>query len=274
MISLYPDKYKRFFVFGCSFTSHQYPTWANVIHQELNDCKIYNFGMSGAGNMCIISRLSQVNQKYKFCETDLVMIMFSSFTREDRYINGNWKTTGNVFNNSFYDDNFIKKYTDPAGYLLRDCSFITMTIDWLNNLKCDSQVLFSYDLDTHETDLSVNLNQESDEMSYLENLHNIKKTYKSLFENSPISFWNYWKNNKDLGHTYYHPVFDGVTYDPHPSPLYYYKYLKHVGFNLTDRSKNYALRSHDKLKECRSLFEILHNFSTEQELRKHNSNIF
>ena len=44
---------------------------------------------------------------------DTVIIMWSSWAREDRYINNNWILAGNVYNaKQFYDEDFLKKIED------------------------------------------------------------------------------------------------------------------------------------------------------------------
>lgn len=132
-------KYKRFFAFGCSLTKYYWPTWADIIAREIPES--YNYGQSGGGNLFIASQVAEANIRYKFNETDLVMIMWSSIAREDRWLNGQWLTPGNIYTQNFYDDNFIEKFSDCKGYLIRDMSVITMCKGMLDNLKIDYHML-------------------------------------------------------------------------------------------------------------------------------------
>ena len=70
---------KRFFSFGCSFTSWKWPTWNDYI--GLNFDEYYSLGCGGADNKNILYRLLQADRKYKFTSNDCVMVMFTSFNR-------------------------------------------------------------------------------------------------------------------------------------------------------------------------------------------------
>jgi len=132
-------KYKRFFAFGCSMTSYGWPTWADIISQEIPES--YNYGQSGGGNFFIASQVTEANIRYKFNKDDLVIIMWSSIAREDRWLKGQWVTPGNIYTQDFYDQKFIEKFIDPKGSLIRDMAAITMCKGMLDNLKIDYHML-------------------------------------------------------------------------------------------------------------------------------------
>lgn len=265
------NKYKRLFTFGCSFTSHHYPTWANVIFKEMTDCEFYNFGRSGAGNLCIASKISEAAGKFEFNENDLVMVMYSSFSREDRYINGTWQSHGNVFNNHYYDEEFVKNYCDPVGYFVRDGALINLTNKFLESLSCDSIKMLSYDMSYVEGTYYYN----DEKTYYAKNQENIVNFYKQVLDTMPIAFWTYYNNRNDLGHAYWHPSFNHVHGDSHPGPKYWYNYLKQIGLPMTDKSEKYAYESHCKLKDCKTLEDILKAFDEEDKLRsKHQNHLF
>jgi len=132
-------KYKRFFAFGCSMTDYWWPTWADIIGQEVNE--YYNFAQSGAGNEFIALQVAEANQRYNFSKDDLVMIMWSSTTREDRYVKQRWETPGNIYTQNYYTDEFIKKYSDLRGYLIRDLGLITLTYHMLTKSECEYHML-------------------------------------------------------------------------------------------------------------------------------------
>lgn len=103
-------QYKRIFVFGCSWTNYQWPTWADIIRYS-TDIPVENWGASGIGNVGIMHRMIECDLVNHFNEDDLIIVQWTSWTREDRVIQGdNWLTTGNVFNNRHYDKKFIEKY--------------------------------------------------------------------------------------------------------------------------------------------------------------------
>lgn len=115
----------RLFTFGCSFTQYIWPTWADILGREFNYYE--NWGRSGAGNQYIFYSLIECYQRNLIDSNDTVIIMWSSTNREDRYINNMWQTPGNLGNQSYYDSNFIKKYYDNKGSILRDFSLISAT---------------------------------------------------------------------------------------------------------------------------------------------------
>jgi hypothetical protein len=49
---------KRFFVFGCSFTKHHWPTWADFI--AVNYDEYYNFAQGGC-NTFIMNRMIEID---------------------------------------------------------------------------------------------------------------------------------------------------------------------------------------------------------------------
>ena len=142
-------KYKRFFAFGCSFTCYLWPTWADIVSKEMPQAKFYNLGKQGAGNLCISSKVAEANNRFKFTDTDLVMVMFSSYTREDRWVESEWVTHGNVFVNDVYPKDWVRKFADERGYLIRDASLIDLTTGYLKSLSCDSFTMLSVPFTTN-----------------------------------------------------------------------------------------------------------------------------
>lgn len=132
-------KYKRFFAFGCSMTSYYWPTWADIIAQEIPTS--YNYGKSGGGNLFIASQITEANQRFKFDKDDLVMVMWSSIHREDRYIKNHWETPGNIYTQGTYSDKFVKQFADERGYFIRDISMITMASKLLETTGADFHML-------------------------------------------------------------------------------------------------------------------------------------
>ena len=62
---------KRFFAFGCSYTSYSYATWADLIGIHFKE--YYNYGRAGCSNAYIMNRVVEANEMYQFNpETDYV----------------------------------------------------------------------------------------------------------------------------------------------------------------------------------------------------------
>lgn len=248
------SKYKRFFAFGCSFTGYMWPTWADVLSREMPQAKFYNMGHSGSGNLMISARLTEASTRFNFCETDLVIVMWTTFCREDRYLHGYWQCPGNIYTQQFYSDEFVKKYTDPKGYLLRDLALITLTTGYLKTLPCDAITLASVPYNyQNENDPSV--------LPILEAYKNtIDQTPPSLFETEMNSQWT-------NGHEY----FDKKEFrgDYHPDPMRYRNYLVKIGMPLTKRSYLFARDSLDKLKSTKNINEIFNSFPNNSKADHH-----
>jgi hypothetical protein len=223
-------KYKRVFIFGCSFTYYCWPTWANVLTYECKeDTEIYNFGRAGGGNLFISERVIAANQKYRFTSDDLVLLMWSTHCREDRYIATGWELPGNIWTQSFYDSSFVKKYACVKGYIVRDLALMTMIRNTLTLLPCESVVLKSvepdYDRNFYDGDSSF------DEVIDL---------YRDMIDEMPAPLYEsvktgtggwinghhyHWASIKDSSPTNLFP-------DYHPNPEMYLGYLTDIGFNL------------------------------------------
>ena len=90
------DNYERLFTYGCSMTGHRWPTWADILGQEIHMYK--NYGVEGAGNQFISTHFLENNIDENFNNKDVIIIMFSDHMREDRYIeNDGWISPGNLF---------------------------------------------------------------------------------------------------------------------------------------------------------------------------------
>lgn len=255
------SNFKRIFVFGCSFTHYVWPTWANVLHSEIPEAEFYNLGRTGSGNLFISSRVAEANKRFKFTDTDLVAIMWSSFTREDRYINGGWRGDGNIFNQTFYPNEWVKKFSDPDWYLIRDYALIELTKTYLNSLPCTSIMLNAFPLHMNEgtnsnTHIFSGLVQDQ-----------CLKIYKDIIKIFPIDLYTCvhqilaTKNDNhssNIGHSYY---LNGEKKDDgHPDPKTYYEYLKFLKFPLTNKSLTFSLNTTALLHSCKTWDEIKHTF--------------
>lgn len=80
---------KRFFAFGCSYTSYFYPTWADFIGSNFDE--YYNYGQAGSGNRYIFNSIIEANIIHKFTKDDVIFIQWSGVERTDKHINNVWK---------------------------------------------------------------------------------------------------------------------------------------------------------------------------------------
>lgn len=226
------ENYRRFFVFGCSFTNYKWPTWADILYNQAQHLEYYNYGLGGAGNLQIMTKLSHANQKFKFNKNDLIGVMFTSFNREDRWINGSWLSLGNIYNQNVYPEDWVMNFADPTGYIIRDMAVIDMTTNYLKNLSCDSFVLASYPLDDSLENIAGQFEKNMVEQLY--------KNYDALIKSIPV-YHGLIQDLKDqnIGHRYHNT--DGKFFhDTHPTPTEHLKYMRASGFNLGPSADQYA----------------------------------
>ena len=124
----------RFFAFGCSFTaSNSRPTWADIVGQQFSEYQ--NWARGGSGNQYIFNSLIECNQRNRFTPDDTVMIMWSSTTREDRYVEklGGWVGNGNIYYQNIYSKDFVQQLACERGYLIRDLAIISASTDLLKS---------------------------------------------------------------------------------------------------------------------------------------------
>lgn len=112
----------RLFAFGCSFTNYRWSTWADCLAPEFDSFE--NWGQAGGGNHYIFNSVMEADQRHQFGAGDTVIVCWTSFTRDDRYVNGRWHTLGNMFACPIYNTEYLKTHVDERGYLLRDLAFI------------------------------------------------------------------------------------------------------------------------------------------------------
>jgi len=241
-------KYDRIFAIGCSFTCYRWPTWADVLVRGNGlDDKFINLGRAGAGNQFISYTISLANLKYKFTERDLVMVMFTGYTREDRYVKDRWQTPGNIYTQPYYPPDFVEKYCDLKGYFIRDGAIIDMAVNYLKNLPCDTiavpAVPFSF-MGPVPPEVKTLVGGVIDQLP--------KSFYNSviLTDVARPGFWQHGASYYDAAHT------TEKYNDYHSTPLTYYKYLKNLGIPMEERVYQYAETSTEQLRNCETHMEI------------------
>lgn len=137
----------RLFTFGCSFTNFSWPTWADILGREFDTFE--NWGVNGAGNPFVLYSLSECHKRNQLGPNDTVIIMWTSIDRDDRWVQGNWRLEGGVFNGQYpFNEHYIKNFADPTGFLIRDLAIISSVKHMLNNIGCKwyflSMVPFNY----------------------------------------------------------------------------------------------------------------------------------
>lgn len=139
----------RLFSFGCSFTKFHWPTWADIAGRSFDHFE--NWGVGGGGNQLIFYGLNEAIQRRNIGPDDTVAIMWTSISREDRWKQQQrWLAGGSVYNSEYYDANFVKRYADPTGYLIRDLATIAGTKLILKQIGCRWKFFSIVPFDYHD----------------------------------------------------------------------------------------------------------------------------
>jgi hypothetical protein len=239
---------RRLFTFGCSITEYSYPAWPEILAYDLQ-IPLFNFGQGGAGNQYIFNMLMQADAIYNFTPDDLVIVCWTNIGREDRFINQGWITKGNIFNQNYYSEEFVKKYVDILGFAIRDFAFIH-AVDNLLKLKNINYYFFqTADIKTNYAEHEFwNVHLLKDIFSknsfskllkiYSVSMDKILPSFHEILWNNDIE--NKVKANKKMYKTYR---------DLHPSPLEHFTYLKKI------LNHNFSQKTEEKVQHINNMFE-------------------
>ena len=230
-------KYDRLFAFGCSFTGQCWPTYANIIAYEY-DIPFYNYGCCGSGNQLIFWTLMQADSYFKFSENDLVIVEWTSISREDRIKNDEWFTPGNILR---HNNKFLEEYSDHVFLGVRDFSAIKASIEFLNFKKCDYHMIKMCEFDNpHQQNLIFSPKYYELLDLYAPSLKQIKDSYYKVLWNNDIE--NKFEQEKiEIGEN---------MRDGHPFLIEHLQYIQTVlNFNPSEKTKITVNESHNKIIE-------------------------
>ena len=221
---------KRLFTFGCSFTQFYWPTWADILGKEFDYFE--NWGKVGAGNMYIANAVVESAIKNKFTKADTIMIMWSSMTREDRYLdkNNKWMTGGNIYSYNCYDKEFVKKYVHVRGCYIRDLAQIYLISQYLEKIGCEHEFMSIVDL---KNSLQFTYKDASEDVGdllefYKDTLSKFKPSVHSTVFNCR------WASKSTQP--------NGKRNDPHPIPSEYLEYLDKIlpKFTISEETREWV----------------------------------
>ena len=227
----------RFFAFGCSFTEHCWPTWANSLGEILRRSDAvqytYNFGASGSSNKCIAHTVMLARAVHNIDAEDYVYVQWTTHDRMDNWgvarsvdpeiLHAYWHKSGSIFH-SDYDYKVIDQTYSPQQAHMDDLMYKALVRSVLPDA-----VYVNYDkaeelerLNQYETAFPNRLQggikplkrdwkdihrQDKDNF----NPHNI--TSESLCRNP--------RTDPNIGEAFF-PT--DVMIDPHPSPMVNFNY--------------------------------------------------
>lgn len=155
----------RLFTFGCSYTNWPWPTWADILAHELK-IPHENWALPGIGNISIANRMLECDLKNNFTDDDFILVVWSSWTREDRFkvkkafAPYGWNCLGDVHYS--YDKDFIDNHWSLSNDLYKNSTAIIQAnrmFDLRFNGHITYPIVFDYadsylGFDESETNLS------------------------------------------------------------------------------------------------------------------------
>jgi hypothetical protein len=160
--------------------------------------------------------------------------MWTTTARETHYVRGRWYNPGNIFSQDEYNKEFVEKFADPDGYLIRDLATIELATAYVNNLPCTYAGLLSTPIDFRY--LGGGGPIKNDDLT-----SEILDTYQDLLSTFPESMYELEMNNNWApGSSYKSSQFRGMRLDYHPDTTRYCNYLVKLGFPITEDAINYA----------------------------------
>jgi hypothetical protein len=269
---LNPKQYKRFFAFGCSYTNYYWPTWADIIGQDVDFYE--NWGSIGSGNHYIFNSIIEAHVRHNFTKDDLVMIGWTSKEREDRYVNNKWASTTSRRFEEVYGRDWLKNFGfDQRSFLIRDFAYIKATHALLKSLDCDwcsmcMLPIFSPDI--------IKIPFIKDRLlSKEEKLNKWIKILDDIYQGGPVPKFI---DNYDVVELYqsvlsdidvnYESIMHKTKYihkapndDLHPTPLEALTFLDSAWptNNISDEARNYAKNWNSKIFELPKINSPVHN---------------
>jgi len=213
-------KRNRLFTFGCSCTGYHYPTWADLIGTKFQE--FYNFGLSGMGNRFIQQMVFEANHHKKFTPEDTVLVMFTSFLRNDVWLTDlKWPSRGPVYlpaNSQIYNDWWMKNHWSLEWGLMDSWSSVNAVKQLLDNTGVQYKFL-------NAMPLQGTLGEgTTDEDIFDFDVSDFN--YTSLLDiDYPV-----WHMAKDYGFSkkdlYYTNIDNKIDIDLHPATEMYARYIK------------------------------------------------
>lgn len=215
----------RLFTFGCSFTQYwRWPTWADALGHRRDGFE--NWGVCGAGNSLIFNSLVECHQRRTITDRDQVIIMWTSTSREDRYVRDRWLAQGNVYwlAGSELPRDYVARFACERGYLIRDLAQIKAAKIILDSIGCEYRFLSMVDLSRSNLSQGLGSNPDIDITDDLD----VRDLYSDVLQIiapsvHDVVFRGRWWSRDGIPDSH-----DPRRSDFHPTPCQHVEYLDSV----------------------------------------------
>ena len=170
----------------------------------------------------------QADTYYNFNSDDLIMVSWTNFAREDRYVKQEWVTPGNIYTQNIYSEEYVKKWSDDTGYAIRDLAMIKAAWELLDKRQC--QFHFMKIIDFYFANQWESFSLFKMEKSNLnENYSKLENFYEFYLSNVEKSFTEIiWNNDFDKKFISDKKRIHENFHDGHPFPDEHLKYLENI----------------------------------------------
>lgn len=255
-------KFRRVRVFGCSLTQWRYPTWADILAQDIPHCEYFNLAWPGAGHQFLQAQYSQWTHQLPLDHTDLVIVQWPTYYREDRYLNHPerarpWITPGNFFTQDEYPAEFMK-VCDKRGFVITTMMIQDLIMRDLE--RSDATALCFNAVDAAQQDAYSGFASDQHE-----NFSDIMSVYSTIQDRN-AHFDMYVGLSKDKRNPNwpkgYEYVLDGKReYDYHPTVAQHAVFLRDImGYDLSDDAFKWAQYQHTLITQTESVDHVPEKF--------------
>lgn len=217
---------KRLFTFGCSFTKYFWPTWADILNQEISPLEYYNLALPGSGNAYIAHSFHLNNVKHNFGPDDLIIICWSNIFRADWFHNFEWSQEGNVYaSHGKYNSQIPDELKHPTIFLARDLVNIYGVMKACEHSGCNFKHLTMLPMFEESLDGKKLIGDEERNCRHLINLINfieprLEKSFTEVLgEEIQTKWYDYFPEDE-----FQKPG----LWDRHPLPTHHSKYLSEI----------------------------------------------
>ena len=210
----------RLFALGCSFTSYNWPTYADIVGRSYDHFE--NLGISGIGNRAIFERLIELDVKNKLTADDIVIVQWSGIHRWDVHLPAfkGWQGKGTIMGEtSSYNEEWIQNYWDEKSYIMHTCHFVLAARAYLESKGC--RWIF-----TSLNNILDDVNQYGEFDNYLAELKKINwlPNMTEWLEKGGYQKAKFFSQTNKFG--VISNAFRTEFFDEHPTPLAHYDYAE------------------------------------------------
>lgn len=221
---------KRLFTYGCSFTSYQYPTWADYIGCLFDEN--YTFALSGAGNKYSFTQLKNSLSLFNITKEDTIIFQVTGTTRQD-ILNSDfeWIGGGHIYSNPNYSKRYIQDCFDILNSLFdlyTNLNFLSYLKEHLEyNIIIVPMLSFKFTQNLGEIGYSYDFDDSEYSDAILKMVNSLQEYEKKYMIDTDI--FSFQLDQSEKKHIWYDPSSDVfVENDDHPSTKTHYRFVLDV----------------------------------------------